>query len=219
VKALLLEDDGKLARFLERLLAEQGFDVDSSTRGVDAIAQAHHNSYDVVILDWMVPDTDGLAVCRELRRIGLTVPILMLTARGDLRERVRGLEAGADAYMVKPFEAEELVARLGGLVRRSAGLTTMRCGDIAIDRLTRRATAGGAPLLLTRREYELLSLLVRSAGRIVPRGDLLALLQGEQVARDSNLVDTHVSRLRERLGVRATMVETVRGVGYRLREP
>src|SRR5580704_6385906 len=134
VKVLVLDDDPRLARFLARVLSEEGFAVDVCARGVDAIARADHGLYDLILLDWMVPEPDGLTVCREIRGAGSTAPIFMLTARGETRERVLGLEAGADAYMVKPFEVNEFVARVRALLRRASGFAALRCGEIELDR-------------------------------------------------------------------------------------
>jgi DNA-binding response OmpR family regulator len=217
VKVLLLEDDQRLARFLARVLSEEGLAVDLCARGVDAIGQAEGGLYDLVVLDWMVPDTDGLTVCREIRRAGATAPILMLTARGETRERVLGLEAGADDYMVKPFEVDELVARVRALLRRASGLSALRCGELEIDTMARQAKLAGAELTLTNREYALLLHLIHRADRIVTRSDLLTRVWGMSFDPSSNLVEVHVSRLRDKLGDRAWMVQTVRGVGYRLR--
>lgn len=217
MKVLVLEDNQRLARFLARVLAEEGLAVDACVRGADAIAQAEGGAYDLIILDWMVPDTDGLTVCREIRRAGGTAPILMLTARGETRERVLGLEAGADDYMVKPFEVEEFVARVRAQLRRTGGFAALRCGDIEIDRITRQAKVAGADLILTNREYSLLLHLLHRPDRIVRRSDLLTHVWGLRFDSGSNLVEVHVSRLRDKLGDRAWMIETVRGVGYRLR--
>jgi two-component system OmpR family response regulator len=217
MKVLILEDDQKLARFVSRALSEEGLTVDVCTTGPDALAQAEGGLYDLVILDWMTPDMDGLTVCRELRRTGATMPVMMLTARGETRERVLGLEAGADDYMVKPFEVDELVARVRALLRRTAGFAALRCGDIEIDRAAHRAKLSGASLSLTNREYALLLHLLHHADRIVKRSDLLAQVWGMRFDPGSNLVEVHVSRLRDKLGDRAWMVETIRGVGYRLR--
>jgi DNA-binding response OmpR family regulator len=217
VRVLILEDDQKLARFLARVLTEEGLVVDTCAQGSDAIAQAEGGLYDLVILDWMVSDTDGLTVCREMRRAGSTAPILMLTARGETRERVLGLEAGADDYVVKPFEVDELVARVRALLRRTTGFATLRCGDVEIDRVARCARVAGSELSVTNREYALLLHLLHHADRIVKRSDLLAHVWGMRFDPGSNLVDVHMSRLRDKLGDRAWMIETVRGVGYRLR--
>lgn len=217
MKILLVEDDKKLSRFLARLLTEEGYTVDSCARGQDALTQAQAGVYDLLVLDWMLPDLDGLAVCRELRRAGGTLPILMLTARGETRERVLGLDAGADDYLIKPFEVEELLARVRALLRRASGHSSLRLGELEIDRLNRRVVARGAPVDLTAREYALLLHLAHKADRVVPRSELLAQVWETHFDPGSNLVEVHVSRLRDKLGELAWQVETVRGVGYRLR--
>jgi two-component system OmpR family response regulator len=218
VKVLILEDDQKLARFLSRVLFEEGFAVDLCARGVDAIAQARSGLYDLIVLDWMVPETDGLTVCREIRRAGGTVPILMLTARGEIRERVVGLKAGADEYLVKPFEVDEFIARVHALLRRTSGFAALRCGDLEVDPAARQAKIAGVVLTLTNREYGVLLHLLHHSDRIVKRSELLAHVWGIRFDAGSNLVEVLVSRLREKLGDRAWMIETVRGLGYRLQE-
>jgi DNA-binding response OmpR family regulator len=217
VKALVLEDDQKLSRFLARVLCEEGLAVDVCARGIDAIAQAGHGLYDLIVLDWMVPETDGLTVCREIRRAGSIAPILMLTARGEIRERVLGLEAGADDYMVKPFEVDEFVARIRAQLRRTSCFSALRVGDLELDRVPQQARLTGVALTLTHREYALLLHLLRRADQIVKRSDLLAHVWNVHFDPGSNIVDVHVSRLRDKLGDHAWMIETVRGVGYRLR--
>lgn len=217
VRVLLLEDDQRLASFLSRAFEEEGFVVDHCARGVDAIEHARAGLYDLVVLDWLVPDVDGLAVCRDIRQSGARVPVLMLTARGEVRERVLGLEAGADDYMVKPFEVDELLARVRALLRRTSGFAALRCGDLEVDRVAHQARAAGMPLLLTNREYALLLHLIHKADRIVRRSELLAQVWGLDFDPGTNLVDVHVSRVREKLAERSWMIETVRGVGYRLR--
>jgi DNA-binding response OmpR family regulator len=216
VKVLVLEDDQRLGRFLVRVLSEEGLIADLCTNGADAIAQVE-GTYDLILLDWMVPDTDGLSVCRCIRGAGHTTPILMLTARAETKERVLGLEAGADDYMVKPFETGELVARVRALLRRSSGFAALRCGDIEIDRFARQAKLAGVAMLLTNREYALLLHLLHRADRIVRRSDLLAHVWGMRFDPGSNIVDVHISRLRDKLGKSASMIETIRGVGYRLK--
>jgi len=216
VKVLLLEDEDKLARFLRRVLSEEGFAVDVCERGPDAVAQADA-TYGLLVLDWMVPDMDGLAVCRAIRGRGHVAPILMLSARGETRERVLGLEAGADDYMVKPFEVDEFVARVRALVRRTSGFGAMRCGRLVVDRVRREAVLDGMALVLTNREYALLLHMLHRVDQIVKRSDLLAHVWGMNFDPGSNLLDVHVSRLRDKFGDCAWMIETVRGVGYRLR--
>ncbi|APR82418.1 two component transcriptional regulator, winged helix family protein [Minicystis rosea] len=217
MKILIVEDDTKVARFLARVLTEEGFMADLCASGEGAVEQARSGVYDLVVLDWMLPDLDGLSVCRELRRLGMAIPILMLTARGELRERVLGLTTGADDYLVKPFEIEELLARVRALLRRAATATRLVHGDLEIDRMARRAHLGGAPLDLTNREYALLLHLAQRVDQVVPKSELLARVWDTSFDTGSNLVEVHVSRLRDKLGAHAWMIETVRGVGYRLR--
>lgn len=191
--------------------------VDLCKSGTDGLAQAKLGVYDVIVLDWMLPDLDGIAVCRELRAAGDTTPILMLTARGELRERVLGLDAGADDYLVKPFELDELLARVRALVRRRGALTKVRCGPLEVDIQTRRVTLHGTTVSLTTREYALLLHLVRNAGRAVSRSELLSQVWETNFDPSSNILEVHVSRLRDKLGNEAWMIETVRGIGYRIR--
>jgi len=216
VKVLVVEDDTKLSRFLVRVLLEEGFAADTCATGSDVLTRAPSGTYDVIVLDRMLPDIDGLSVCRRLRQNGFTTPILMLTARGELRDRVLGFEAGADDYVVKPFEVEELVARIRSLTRRASGLLKLAVGQLEIDRIGREVKLGGAQLDLTTREYALLVDLVHHAGYVVSRADLLARIWGTSFDPGSNLVEVHISRLRDKLGDAAWMVETVRGAGYRL---
>jgi DNA-binding response OmpR family regulator len=217
LKVLLLEDDPRLACLLARVLSEGGLAVDVCARGTDAIAQAEGAHYDLIVLDWMVPETDGLTVCRAIRQAGGTAPILMLTARGETRERVLGLEAGADDYMVKPFEVDEFVARVRAQLRRTMGFASLRCGDLEIDRVARQAKLAGVALTLTHREYALLLHLLFRTDQVVKRSDFLTQVWGMRFDPGSNLVEVHISRLRDKLGEGAWMIETVRGVGYRLR--
>lgn len=217
MKVLVVEDDRKLARFVAQALTEERYVVDVCRSGKDALEQCHHIGYALVILDWMLPDLDGISVCRELRRSGSTVPILMLTARAELGERVMGLDAGADDYLTKPFHLEELLARVRAAVRRgNVEPTTLRVGSLVVDMMEHVVHVEGARVDLTPREYGLLLLLARNAGRVVTRTEILA--QVWQTTRDpgSNVIDVNVRNLREKLGTNAPALETVRGQGYRL---
>ena len=217
VKVLLVEDDLKLARFLRRLLAEEGYTVDLCTGGEDCLAQAGSGLYSLVILDWMLPDRDGLSVCRELRQKGVLTPILMLTARGDLKERVLGLKTGADDYLVKPFELDELLARMFALIRRTAAFGRLRIGELELDRMRHSALVKGRAIELTGREHAFLLYLAHQAGKPVPRSELLSNIWELHIDPGTNLVDVLVSRLRDKLGEHAWMIDTVRGLGYSLR--
>jgi DNA-binding response OmpR family regulator len=217
LRVLVVEDDRRLARFLERVLKEEGYVVDRCASGADAVAQMRSGVYNLVLLDWMIPDLDGLEVCRQARRAGATVPILMLTARDQVSERVLGLDAGADDYLVKPFELEELLARIHALLRRSTGHAHIRLGPLAIDRTQRSVELDGNRLELTTRELALLLHLAHRVGQVVTRTELLTQVWSIRFDPESNLVEVHISRLRDKLGKHAWMIETVRGRGYRLR--
>ncbi|MBL8611687.1 MAG: response regulator transcription factor [Myxococcales bacterium] len=216
-RILVVEDDKKLSGFLTRVLTEEGYTVDLATTGTEALGKTQGSPYAAIVLDWMLPEADGLAVCKDVRARGDATPILMLTARGETSEKVLGLDSGVDDYMVKPFEVEELVARVRALVRRSQGTAKLRAADLEIDRVAHRASLGGTPLSLTSREYALLVYLVAHADAVVSRGDLLTHVWETSLDPGSNLIEVHVSRLREKLGEKSWMIETVRGAGYRLR--
>ncbi|MDF2691666.1 MAG: DNA-binding heavy metal response regulator [Labilithrix sp.] len=217
MKVLVVEDDKKLARFLAQALTEEGYVVDTCSRGRDALNQAGHIAYSLIVLDWMLPDLDGVTVCREIRRSASNVPILMLTARGEVGERVTGLDAGADDYMTKPFELEELLARVRAAIRRGQSEPqTIRVGKLSIDLLEHIVHVDGTRLDLTPREYSLLALLSKNAGRVVPRSEILS--QVWETVRDpgSNVIEVNVKNLRDKLGGAAPVIETVRGIGYRM---
>lgn len=217
LKVLVVEDNPKVARFLRRLLSDEGLVADACADGDEAVRQVKNGLYDLVLLDWMLPGQDGLSVCRELRRIGSNVPVLMLTARGELRERVLGLKSGADDYLVKPFEVEELVARIHALLRRTHGARRVSLGGMEIDLEKRCVVIDGIEVAITGRELDLLLHLANRVNDVVTRAELLSRIWQMPFDPGSNVVDVQVRRLREKLGTRAWMVETVRGVGYRLR--
>jgi DNA-binding response OmpR family regulator len=216
VKVLVVEDDKKLSRFLLRVLSEEGFAADTCSSGADALVQAKTGLYDLILLDWMIPDVDGLELCRRLRSLGLRAAILMLTARGELSERVLGLNAGADDYLAKPFELDELIARIHALLRRASGLPKLVVGDLEIDRDTHAIKLQGVALDLTPREVSLLLHLAYRAGQVVPRTELLARVWASPFERGTNVVEVQICRLRDKLGTHAWMIETVRSRGYRL---
>jgi DNA-binding response OmpR family regulator len=217
VKLLVAEDDRKLGSFLKRVFVEEGYVVDVCTTGQDALAQASSGVYDLLVLDWMLPEVDGLEVCRRLRERGATLPVLMLTARSEVPERVLGLQAGADDYLGKPFEVEELLARVQALLRRSTGHGRLTAGSLVIDQVQRRVSVAGEPVQLTQREFALLLHLVHHRDRTVNRSELWTAVWSLQFDPESNIVEAHMSRLRTKLGRFAWMIDTVRGRGYRLR--
>ncbi len=217
MKLLLVEDDPKVGQLLVRVLEEEGYEVAWCRSGAEALRLTRAATHDLVILDWMLPEGDGLEVCRDLRARGSEVPVLMLTARAETRERVLGLESGADDYVVKPFELDELLARVRALLRRTRATGRLRAGPLELDPVGRKAWLDGAPMTLASRELALLLYLVRHAGRAIGRAELLAEVWEMSFDPGTNVVEVHVSRLRDKLGAHAPMLATVRGVGYRLR--
>ncbi len=217
MRCLIVEDDRKLALFLSRALTEVGYTVDICGVGTDAVQQVRAGEYDFLLLDWMLPGLDGLSVCRDIRQAGLTLPIIMVTARDGVGERVLGLRAGADDYVGKPFEMEELIARIEALLRRTNAVGKLSFGDLEIHRIGNRATLHGKPLDLTTREFGLLLHLACNTNKIVPRSELLTKVWGMTFDPGSNLIDVHIKNLRDKLGVYACLIETVRGAGYRFR--
>lgn len=220
MKILVVEDNKKLARFLQKAFEEEGYDVDSVEDGSEALERTGTINYDLIILDWMLPGMDGISVCRTIRGRGAQTPILILTARAEVSERIAGLDAGADDYLPKPFDLGELLARVRALGRRNAvadGMLTV--GPLTLDRLERHATLDGQPIDLTPREFALIAYLARESGRVVPRTELLRKVWETTYDPGSNVVDAHIKKLREKLSDHATLIETVRGVGYRIAGP
>ncbi len=217
MKVLIVEDEESIARVLARSLRQRGYVTDICANGADAVRQAGAIAYEAILLDWVLPDIDGLSVCRAIRRAGSTAPILMLTGRGELSERVLGLEAGADDYLIKPFAIDELVARLRAVMRRTQGFGRLAFGPLEIDRLQRQVTLKERLLELTSREYALLLFLAGQPDQPVSRADIFAHVWASSADPGSNLVDVHISRLRDKFGDLAWMIDTVRGKGYRLR--
>jgi two-component system, OmpR family, response regulator len=221
MRTLVVEDEARTAALLRRGLQEEGYAVDVAADGPDGFWQATEFSYDVVILDVMLPGYDGFEVCRRLRRAGCWVPVIMLTARAELEERVRGLDAGADDYLAKPFSFDELFARLRALIRRGTPErpAVLEVGDLRLDPATRRAWRGAAELSLSPKEFSLLELFMRQPGQVLTRTRILERAWDYSYDGGSNVVDQYVRYLRRKLdqpfGLR--QLETVRGVGYRLR--
>jgi two-component system response regulator MprA len=209
---LVVDDDAPIRRMLDRTLSAEGYAVETATDGGEALAAVERSTPDLVVLDVGLPGVDGLSVSRRLRAKGLAVPVLLLTARDSVPDRVAGLDAGADDYLVKPFATEELLARVRALLRR--GKTPgelLAFGDLTLDPATRMAQRGGASLLLSEREADLLALLLRNARRVVTREQAInEIWEGDATV---NVVDRYVSNLRRKLGEPA-LIETVRGVGF-----
>ena len=218
-----MEDEVKMAGLLKRALEEEGYAVDVAGRGEDALWLGTENPYDAIVLDLMLPDVDGFEVSRRLREAGRWSPILMLTARDAVADRVSGLDAGADDYLTKPFSFAELLARLRALMRRGAAErpAVLRVDDLELDPAARSVARDGSSIDLTAREFALLEYLMRHPGEVLTRTQLIEHVWDFAYEGDSNVVDVYIRYLREKVdrpfGERS--IETVRGVGYRLREP
>ena len=213
MRILIVEDEPDLLRSLAQALREEGYAVDTANNGEDGLFKAESYDYDAVVLDVMLPKLDGWEILRRLRQAKKT-PVLMLTARDQSRDRVKGLDTGADDYVIKPFDLPELFARLRALIRRSADKTTnvIEIGEVGIDIAARRVTRHGAGVELTAREYTLLEFLALHRGEVVTRTQLYEHLFDENDSTLSNLLDVHVSNLRKKLG--ADLITTRRGHGY-----
>jgi two-component system response regulator MprA len=209
---LVVDDDAPIRRMLDRTLSAEGYVVETAADGGEALAAVERSTPDLVVLDVGLPGVDGLAVSRRLRAKGLAVPVLLLTARDSVPDRVAGLDAGADDYLVKPFATEELLARVRALLRRGKSPEELLAfADLTLDPATRAAQRGGTTLALSEREADLLALLLRNARRVVPRQQaILEIWQGDATA---NVVDRYVSNLRRKLG-EPPLIDTVRGVGF-----
>jgi DNA-binding response OmpR family regulator len=219
MKLLLVEDEVRFSEMLVRGLSEEGHQVDSLASGLAAREQALSVPYDVILLDWSLPDLDGVSVLREWRRRGLRTPVLLLTARGSTGEKVTGLRAGADDYLVKPFDFDELIARVEALHRRGGASDATSIGEATLDPRRRALLLGAKAEPLTAREYALLADLAAHAGEVRSRTRLIHAVWGQDFEGHANVVDVYVGYLRtklERLAVPGVQIETVRGVGYRL---
>jgi len=222
MRVLVVEDEKKTALFIRRALQAEGFAVDICHRGDEALATVSTTIFDGIVLDIMLPGRDGLSVLRQLRERENQTPVLLLSARGEVNERVEGLNAGADDYLPKPFVIAELVARVRALGRRGAESKplSLRVGDLTLDTILHRAQRGGNFFDLTAREFRLLEFLMRSPGRICGRMSIIEKVWDYDFDPGTNLVDVYVKRLREKIdeGFDSKLLHTVRGVGYVLKE-
>ena len=220
MRVLLVEDDHRIARFLAKGLREQAYAVDVTDNGDDAVYKSSINDYDAVILDVMIPGRDGFQVCRDLRAAGSVVPIIMLTARDTVQDRINGLDNGADDYLTKPFAVAELLARLRALHRRGHVLrtATIQVADLMLDTRARQATRGGRRIELTTKEYALLDYLAREQGRFVSRSEIAEHVWDENFDPLTNVIDVHINRLRRKVddGFPTRLIRTRRGTGYML---
>ena len=220
-RLLLADDDPKLRQFLELELGEEGYAVHSAASGMEALLAIRQAKPELVILDWMLPDLSGVEVCQRLRSTGLGVPVLMLTGRDAVADRVEALDAGADDYLVKPFSIEELLARLRALARRgtSSEPGLLQIDDLVLNTASHEVSRGGAAIHLSLTEFSLLRELMREPGRVQSREQLLHSVWGEGFVGDSNVLDVYVRYLRRKLEPEGqpTLIQTVRGVGFLLK--
>jgi DNA-binding response OmpR family regulator len=218
MRILVVEDDRKAADLLATGLREEGLVVDVASTGEAGDEMASVNTYAVIVLDWLLPDRDGLDVCRVLRRRGVSTPILMLTARDALEDRVMGLDAGADDYLMKPYGFSELMARIRALLRRSelSRPVVLRVADLELDTVSQRVARGGESVDLTTKEYAILEVLMRHAGAVVPRSAVTEHVWVAELDMSPNLLEVHLSRLRRKIdhGHRPPLIHTIRGRGY-----
>ncbi|WP_372425751.1 winged helix-turn-helix domain-containing protein [Salinarimonas chemoclinalis] len=224
MKILIVEDDREAAAYLAKGLREAGHAVDHAETGLDGYALAESGDYDILVVDRMLPKLDGLSLIRSLREQGVATPVLILSALGQVDDRVKGLRAGGDDYLPKPYAFSELLARVEVLARRgaapaSAEPTSYAVADLELDRLSRRVTRAGREIELQPREFRLLEYLMRNAGRVVTRTMLLEHVWDYHFDPQTNVIDVHVSRLRAKIdkGFETALIQTVRGAGYRLR--
>ena len=224
MKILIVEDETKIGDYLKQGLAEAGFVTDLARRGLDGHHLAMTESYDLLILDVMLPDLDGWRILQSLRAAGNNVPVLFLTARDSVNDRVKGLELGADDYLVKPFAFAELLARVRTLLRRGASPsteTTLKVADLELDLLRRRVVRGSHRIQLTAREFSLLELLLRRRGEVLPRSLIASQVWDMNFSSDTNVIDVAIRRVRAKIddGFDTKLIHTVRGMGYMLDLP
>lgn len=224
MKTLLIEDEKRIADFVCAGLREQGFGVDHCDNGNDGFERASQGAYDVIVLDIMLPGRDGLSILKGLRRAGNATPVILLTARNELDDRIEGLNLGADDYLAKPFFVEELVARLHALARRVSGerQNVLDVGGLRLDRISREVTWQAQTVDLSGREFNLIEYLMRSPGRVFTRTQILEHVWGYDFDPSTNIVDVCIQRIRKKIGPGPdgeSPIESVRGVGYRFRKP
>ncbi len=224
MRVLVVEDEAKMRDVLRRGLEDAGYAVEVAADGEEGLARVEAGAHDVIVLDIKLPGIDGYEVCRRLRRAEVWTPVLMLTALGDIDDRITGLDAGADDYLTKPFAFGELLSRVRAVVRRGRPPrpTALRCGPLSLDPATRAVAWGDVPIELSSREFALLEFLLHHAGDVVQRSTIRRHVWGGQMdERHSNIIDAYVKNLRDKIDRRfdASVIETIRGVGFRLRNP
>ena len=223
MNVLVVEDEKQVAGLIQKGLEEQGFHVEISHDGAEAHGLASTREYDVIVLDIMLPGRDGLSILRSLRKQRNPVPVILLTARSELDERIEGLDMGADDYLTKPFYVEELISRIHAVTRRAGEnqLSVLQAGDLSVNLISREVMRGSRAIRLTAREFGVLEYLMRAPGRVFTRTQLIEHVWGYDFDPNTNLVDVYIQRVRKKIGVEGEedLIETVRGVGYRFRKP
>lgn len=216
MRVLVVEDEAALAGQLAEALGAAGYATDAAADGERADVLARTEQYDAIVLDLGLPKIDGLTLLRRWRESGVMTPVLVLTARGSWHEKVQGIDSGADDYMAKPFQIDEVLARLRALIRRASGQAApeLRCGSVSLDPRLMRVAVDGRPVRLTSHEFRVLSYLMHQRGRVVSQAELTEHIYAQDFDRDSNTVEVFIARLRRKLGGKA--IETVRGLGYRI---
>ncbi|MEG3181039.1 response regulator transcription factor [Sphingomonas sp. LT1P40] len=219
MRVLIVEDEPNLRSQLQATLEGAGYAVDTAGDGEEGLYLGQTEAYDAIVLDLGLPEIDGLTVLDRWRKDGKTTPVLVLTARDSWSDKVAGLDAGADDYVAKPFQSEELIARLRALIRRASGNASAEliAGDIRLDTRSGKVTKAGDPVKLTAQEYKLLSYLLHHKGKVVSRTELIEHIYDQDFDRDSNTIEVFVTRIRKKLG--ADVITTIRGLGYSLEEP
>ena len=224
MRILIIEDEKKMASFLERGLKEEHYSVDVAYDGEKGLEYAMTNEYDLLIVDWMLPKMSGVELCNKFRKEGKTVPVMILTAKDSVEDKIKGLDHGADDYLTKPFSFEELLARIRALLRRSPHLTdktVLQCANLKLDLIKRQAWAGEAEISLSQKEFSLLEFLMRHAGEVVSRTAIAEHVWDLHFDPMSNTIDVYINFLRKKIGETPSKskIETIRGTGYRLACP
>jgi len=221
MRILVIEDERKIASFIKRGLREEGYTVDTAFDGEEGYRLTGENEYALIILDIMLPKQDGIALCRQLRNDGIESPVLMLTAKDSVQDKVRGLDSGADDYLTKPFAFEELLARLRALLRKGAKrAASLQVGDLALDAAAHRVTRSGREIVLTMKEYALLAYLMRNAGTVVTRTMIAENIWELDFDTGTNIIDVYINYLRNKIdsGHEKKLIHTVRGRGYMIKD-
>jgi len=220
MRILIVEDEPRVATFIRRALTDEGYTADVASDGADGLQMAQRSQYDLIVLDWLLPKLDGVEVCRTVRQSQRLVPIIMLTAKDAVEDRIAGLDAGADDYLIKPFSLGEFLARVRALLRRKdpAG-PTFKVGDIILDPASHRVNRAGEEVKLTAREFSLLEYLMRNKGRVLTRAMIAEHVWEFDFDSGTNVVDVYVNYVRNKVDVDHQFIKTVRGIGYRMDDP